>query len=669
MEKLAVEERAATSAANSSATLEDFLKDELDEAEAILAEVVSQDARNSNRASGAAVAQQTEAVLGKQGREEDEEEEERERDDDGDDGQGDAPLGGGRATAATVVATPLEERRHFNKTKWAFNGDASKKQLSTQKGEEVEILRCYMQLGWSFARRVRDSEKGFVPNNYLETVPDESLAQLKWQVGDCCLAQAVSGDWRRGRVMDVGEKTCRVRFEDGSEKVVGSLGITPDTREDEMPAPLMLPKPVSLKRGEFAKHKQSLMQQQQPQQAAQHRNSAPTLAAPAAALPPKLPQQKSGELSRGSSGNKAASADAIWEALQSKVKTPPKAAEPVAAATETSVATASTKDPNKLWEMLQNKVLAPKTAASLPVQQTPPPPSRFQVGDAVWVCNVEDKWVRGEIVGTAGSNWEVVVEATGDMLLRPDNLVRPAKAAGQQVVVVQQVVRSSDTTSSSSNRNSEEDFDEQLYAPVPVSVLTSGNTPTLTRRNSIQTSASALLTPAGTPVRTSTGGEVKSTSGVASWSAANAPRRASQGAVNPNDFALVGAGPGSGAANNGRVVSDAPVPIFTLEGGKRTMMLTPKLTALDIVTEILQRWKMESHANDCVLVSVVRDEMTVVRDTLPLTVKSKWPLIVSSNKNELPKCRFVVRCKEGASPKLREFLGDPLPNAHNLKMI
>ena len=36
----------------------------------------------------------------------------------------------------------------------------------------------------------------------------------------------------------------------------------------------------------------------------------------------------------------------------------------------------------------------------------------------MWVCNLEDKWVRGEVVGQNEDLWEVVVEATGEMLLR-----------------------------------------------------------------------------------------------------------------------------------------------------------------------------------------------------------------------------------------------------------
>ena len=151
-----------------------------------------------------------------------------------------------------------------------------------------------------------------------------------------------------------------------------------------------------------------------------------------------------------------------------------------------------------------------------------------------------------------------------------------------------------------------------------------------------------------------------------------------------------------GAANSGRVVSDKPTPIFTMDGSKRTMMLTPQttgqkgfhcscfhssvrlfVTAEGILIEILSRWKMESHVNDCVLVSVVKDKMFVVRDTSPLIVKSKWPLIVSSNKNEIPKCRFLVRCVEGDClvRKILSFLSlfptqkGPRPSCENCSEI
>ncbi len=631
LEKLAFEPPPlATGAANTSATLEDFLKDELDEAEAILANVVSEATEEKDGRASQSVAT-----------EERREEEKR----------------GAEAAQEDVLARVEEvDRRHYNKSKWAFAGDASKKQLTTQKGEEIEILRCYMQLGWSFARRVRDSEKGFVPNNYLESVPDESLAQLKWQVGDGCLAQAVSGDWRRGRVMDVGEKTCRVRFDDGSEKIVGSLGITPDSRDDELPAPLMLPKPTgSLKKADATK----ILAEKRAAAVAKQQTAEQPVAAPAAVA-------ASPATSRASSGGGTSSAEAMWEALQSKVKSPPPKEEPKAAEPKALEPKAQEKDPNKLWQMLQQKVMSPKQPVSPAASPAPPaavatpPPTRFQLGDAVWVCNLEDKWVRGEIVGTTGDMWEVVIESTGEMLLRTDNLVRPAKQQQAATVIVQQVLKPQRTSSSSNVSMGEDEYDDQMFAPAPAAFLT----PTLNRRNSVS-AAAPLMTLSGAPARGSIGGD--KTSGVASWSAANAPRRLSQGVVNANDL-LVGSAPSS-ANNSGRIQSDAPVPIFTLDGGKRTMMLTPKLGARDIVVEILQRWKMEQHASDCVLVSVVRDEMVIVKDALPLTVKSKWPLIVNSNKNELPKCRFVVRCKEGASPKLREFLGDPLPGVNAMKTV
>ena len=90
-------------------------------------------------------------------------------------------------------------------------------------------------------------------------------------------------------------------------------------------------------------------------------------------------------------------------------------------------------------------------------------------------------------------------------------------------------------------------------------------------------------------------------------------------------------------------------------------MLSMTTTAKQILQDILGRWKMESHATDVVLVSIVRDEVTVVEKELPLLVKKKWPLIVSSDKSQLPKCRFTVRCKTGASLHLQKLLGAPLP--------
>ena len=63
---------------------------------------------------------------------------------------------------------------------------------------------------------------------------------------------------------------------------------------------------------------------------------------------------------------------------------------------------------------------------------------------------------------------------------------------------------------------------------------------------------------------------IKSPNGVASWNTANQPRRLSASVIREQDF--------PGAANSGRVVSDSPTPIYTLDGSKRTVMLTPQLT-------------------------------------------------------------------------------------------
>ena len=73
---------------------------------------------------------------------------------------------------------------------------------------------------------------------------DAALSNLQWRVGDSCVAQISPSEWRRGaekkrkkkspilmfypgRLTEVAEKSCRVQFEDGSEKLIGALGITP----------------------------------------------------------------------------------------------------------------------------------------------------------------------------------------------------------------------------------------------------------------------------------------------------------------------------------------------------------------------------------------------------------------------------------------------------------
>jgi hypothetical protein len=98
-----------------------------------------------------------------------------------------------------------------------------------QKGDVVQIVRYYPLLGWSFGRCERSKESGFLPNNYLEKTPDDFLSKLQWQKNDYCLAQHAPGEWKRGKILEVSEKSCKIVFlEDGLEKVVGSLGITPD---------------------------------------------------------------------------------------------------------------------------------------------------------------------------------------------------------------------------------------------------------------------------------------------------------------------------------------------------------------------------------------------------------------------------------------------------------
>ena len=138
------------------------------------------------------------------------------------------------------------------------------------------------------------------------------------------------------------------------------------------------------------------------------------------------------------------------------------------------------------------------------------------------------------------------------------------------------------------------------------------------------------------------------------------PRRTSDAA----DHALSGASDSSrrrSSNQSGRIVVEAPCPIYTLDGSKRTLVLTPDTTARDICLEMLKRWQMEAHVGDVMLCSYVKEHIEIVVTAAPLGVKTRWPLIVSSNKNDIPKCRFVLRCREGASPKLQQLLGAPLP--------
>ena len=145
---------------------------------------------------------------------------------------------------------------------------------------------------------------------------------------------------------------------------------------------------------------------------------------------------------------------------------------------------------------------------------------------------------------------------------------------------------------------------------------------------------------------------------VALWSTASRPRKASISSDSPPSIAQ---------NSSNRVMSDVPVPVFTVDGSKRTIMLTSRMTREDVIKEFLGRLNLYQYAGDCVLLSVVKDETTVVQNALPLALKNKWPLIVSSNKTDLPKCRFVIRYV-GNKPALAKILGPPL-DIKNLRTV
>lgn len=64
------------------------------------------------------------------------------------------------------------------------------------------------------------------------------------------MAQTASGEWKKARVLDVTEKSCRVSFfEDGTEKVMSSLLMTFEAPDDNL-APLVPPKPKPQSSGE-----------------------------------------------------------------------------------------------------------------------------------------------------------------------------------------------------------------------------------------------------------------------------------------------------------------------------------------------------------------------------------------------------------------------------------
>lgn len=278
--------------------------------------------------------------------------------------------------------------------------------------------------------------------------------------------------------------------------------------------------------------------------------------------------------------------------------------------------------------------------------------------------------MRGEVVGIRSSLWEVVVESTGDMLLRSDAYVRPAK---QTQVVVQQIITpasAEDTIRRISNSEIIGPSKQAAAAPPAAEKQTRRGSMSSQQQQQHQYVQPPMLSHAATlsavtrrtsasdinpNVRRVSSGSHETAASVASWSAANQPRPAGQKKVS-----LTGAVVVEEEAYVPRVVSDTPCAIYTLDGNKRTLILTQTMTAREVCLEILSRWKFEAHVDDVVLVSIVKDEMTVVRNTPPLNVKNKWPLIVSSNKNEIPKCRFVVRCVGSPSAKMREILGEPI---------
>jgi hypothetical protein len=132
-----------------------------------------------------------------------------------------------------------------------------------------------------------------------------------------------------------------------------------------------------------------------------------------------------------------------------------------------------------------------------------------------------------------------------------------------------------------------------------------------------------------------------------------------------------------------RIVPDQACPIYTLDGNKRvrhlmffffflailgsdrhsflkTFMMKESTLAQDVITDFLGKYSLEALVSHCVLTSVVKDAVSVVRNSTLLKVKNKWPLIVSSNKSEIPKCRFVIRCLVGSPAQLIAILGQTL---------
>ena len=158
---------------------------------------------------------------------------------------------------------------------------------------------------------------------------------------------------------------------------------------------------------------------------------------------------------------------------------------------------------------------------------------------------------------------------------------------------------------------------------------------------------------------------ITASSVISTWKQTSAPRNMNNEIIKPNSAESRRRSSGN---LSGRIVVDAPCPIYLMDGSKRTLILTAETSGKDICIEILTRWKMESHVNDVMLCSYVKDKIEIVETASPLGVKTRWPLIVSSNKNDIPKCRFVVRCRMGASASMQKLLGPPVPR-DGLKVI
>lgn len=506
---------------------------------------------------------------------------------------------------------------YLTRVKWALSGDDRKKQLKCHAGEELRILRWFQELGWCLAERQHGDEageRGFVPCNYVESAPPTDSDVGCWRVGEVVMAHVGNGVWEQGTVMEGGQRHTQVRMEDGTERTVASLAIStpPRKRQEEQ-------------QQQHHYQQQRRVEQQKPAVAnVQMMQPMPQVVKPALGPMPQVkPIQQQ-------------------PAPVKNVKQ-----EPVAASSE-----------DALWAKLQQKAMTVRSGSSVAAsnsghQRRMSEAAMFRVGEIVWVEEEEDKWERGEVVGLRANNaYEVIVEKTGRMIVRSEHQLRPCNTAPSLSSTFASPVAAMATSSApavvAQRRLSAGPSNlpqPQLPQPQPQPALVHTQSLSSARRGSISA-------PTTSPTL-----QRKEDHGVAKWGATQVPQTSSGKPV-------VGGSKSSNVPGvpEGRVVSDAPCAVYTVSGNKRTVMMHPDTTAQQVVEQYLERLGMEREAKEghVVLTSVVRDDVTIVQQARPLMVSKKWPLIVSTNKNEIPKCRFVIRCTRDATQKLKDLLGEPL---------